>query len=346
LSDVPAQLRDLTTLRLGGPIAELVVATTSAELVEAVRSADAEAVPLLLLGGGSNLVASDEGWPGRVVLVRTRGRRVEADGADVLLTAAAGEPWDDLVAYTVVQGWSGLETMSGIPGSTGATPVQNVGAYGAEIADVLTGLTVLDRDSGEVGSWTPAQCQFGFRTSTFKHTDRFVIIDVTMRLTPRPTSVPLRYLELARRLGVTPGGSAALSEVRETVLELRREKGMVLDQADHDTWSVGSFFVNPLLNVVPDAARDCPQWTTDGATKLSAAWLIEQAGFVRGFGTDHGRGTVGLSAKHALALTNRGDATTAELLSLARVIQAGVEARFGVRLVPEARLAPNLPAFR
>ena len=343
---MPTQLRDLTTLRLGGPIADLVVAATSAELVDAVRSADADAVPLLLIGGGSNLVAADEGWPGRVILVRTQGRRVEADGADVLLTAAAGEPWDDLVAYTVTQGWSGLETMSGIPGSTGATPVQNVGAYGAEIADVLTGVTVLDRDSGEVRAWTPAQCRFGFRTSTFKHTDRYVIVNVTMRLTRRPTSVPLRYLELARRLGVAPGGSASLGEVRETVLELRREKGMVLDEADHDTWSVGSFFVNPLLADVPDAARDCPQWETDGATKLSAAWLIEQAGFTRGFGTEHGRGTVGLSGKHALALTNRGDATTAELLALARVIQAGVEARFGVRLVPEARLAPNLPAFR
>lgn len=343
---MPAQLRDLTTLRLGGPIADLVVASTAPELIDAVRAADAEAVPLLLVGGGSNLVAADDGWPGRVVLVRTRGRRVEADGADVLLTAAAGEPWDELVAYMVAQGWSGLETMSGIPGSTGATPVQNVGAYGAEIADVLTSLTVLDRDSGEVRAWTPAQCRFGFRTSTFKHTDRYVIVDVTMRLTPRPTSVPLRYLELARRLGVAPGGSAAPGDVRETVLELRREKGMVLDDADHDTWSVGSFFVNPLLAVVPDAARDCPQWATDGAIKLSAAWLIEQAGFTRGFGVEHGRGSVALSGKHALALTNRGDATTAELLALARVIQAGVEARFGVRLVPEARLAPNLPAFR
>lgn len=339
------QLRDLTTLRLGGPIGELVVASTSAELVDAVRSADSEDVPLLLVGGGSNLVASDEGWPGRVVLVRTRGLRVEADGSDVLLSVAAGEPWDDVVAYTIAQGWSGLETMSGIPGSTGATPVQNVGAYGAEIADVLTGLTVLDRDTGEVRAWTPAECEFGFRTSAFKHTDRFVVVDVTMRLSPRSTSVPLRYLELARRVGVEPGGSAPLSQVRAAVLELRRSKGMVLVPDDHDTWSVGSFFVNPLLAVVPEAARDCPQWSTDGATKLSAAWLIEQAGFTRGFGADHGRGTVGVSGKHTLALTNRGGATTAELLALARAIQAGVAARFGVRLVPEARLAPNLPAF-
>lgn len=346
LSAVPAQLRNLTTLRLGGPIADLVVASTSQELIDAVRTADADAASLLLVGGGSNLVASDEGWPGRVVAVRSRGRRVEADEQDVLLTVAAGEPWDELVARTVAHGWSGLETMSGIPGSTGATPVQNVGAYGSEVADVLTGVTVLDRDSGEVRAWTPEQCRFGFRTSAFKHTDRYVVVDVTMRLTPRPTSVPLRYLELARRLGVEPGASAPLSEVRRTVLELRRSKGMVLDESDHDSWSVGSFFVNPLLAVVPEAARDCPHWAADGATKLSAAWLIEQAGFTRGFGRDHGRGTVALSSKHALALTNRGGATTVELLALARVIQAGVEGRFGVRLVPEARLAPNVPEFR
>jgi UDP-N-acetylmuramate dehydrogenase len=339
------QLRELTTLRLGGPIADLIVATTSHDLVEAVRAADAEGVALLLVGGGSNLVAADDGWPGRVVLVRTRARRVEAAGDDVLLTAAAGEPWDELVEYTVAQGWSGLETMSGIPGSTGATPVQNVGAYGAEIADVLTGISVLDRNSGALRDWTPEQCRFGFRTSTFKHTDRYVIVEVTMRLTPRAASVPLRYLELARRLGVDQGTSAPLADVRAAVLELRQTKGMVLDESDHDTWSVGSFFVNPLLAVVPDAARQCPQWATDGATKLSAAWLIEHAGFGRGFGSAHGRGTVGLSGKHTLALTNRGDATTAELLALARVIQAGVEARFGVRLVPEARLAPNVPEF-
>jgi UDP-N-acetylmuramate dehydrogenase len=166
-----------------------------------------------------------------------------------------------------------------------------------------------------------------------------------MRLTRRATSVPLRYVELARRLGVEPGTSAPLEDVRRTVLDLRRSKGMVLDDADPDTWSVGSFFVNPLLAVVPDAARDCPQWITDGGTKLSAAWLIERAGFSRGFGHDRGRGTVALSSKHALALTNRGGATTAELLALARVIQAGVEHRFGVRLVPEARLAPNLAEF-
>ena len=348
---MPVLLSELTTLRLGGPIAELVTADTTDALVEAVRAADRDGADLLLVGGGSNLVAADVGWPGRVVLVRSLGLdapadlTVRAEGDDVLVTAAAGAPWDDLVVRSVAEGWSGLETMSGIPGLTGATPVQNVGAYGAEIADVLTGLTVLDRSSGRVRAWTPQECRFGFRTSAFKHTDRYVVLDVTMRLTPRPRSAPIRYAELARRLDIEPGDSAPLDRVRDVVLELRRGKGMLLDPVDHDSWSVGSFFVNPLLSVVPPAARDCPQWATDGATKLSAAWLIEHAGFARGFGQDVGTGSVALSTKHTLAMTNRGGATTADLLALARVIQAGVEARFGVRLVPEARLAPNLPEF-
>ena len=338
-------LRDLTTLRVGGPAQDLVTATSSDELVALVRAADSEGVPLLLVGGGSNLVAADEGWPGRTVVVRSAGVTTVDDGDDVLVTAAAGTPWDDLVAETVAAGWSGLETMSGIPGLTGATPVQNVGAYGAEIADVLTALTVLDRVSGQVRAWTPAQCRFGFRTSVFKHTDRYVVVDATMRLARRGTSVPVRYAELARRLGVEAGAAAPLAEVRETVLDLRRGKGMLLDADDHDTWSVGSFFVNPLVAAVPPPARACPQWATDGATKLSAAWLIERAGFQRGYGAEIGRGAVRVSTKHTLALTNRGGATTQELLALARVIQAGVEERFDVRLVPEARLAPNLPDF-
>ncbi|MEP6853665.1 MAG: UDP-N-acetylmuramate dehydrogenase [bacterium] len=338
---MPPSLADLTTLRLGGPIAALTTAVTDDELIDAVRAADTAGESVLLVGGGSNLVAADEGWPGRVILIRTRGITLGHVGDHVRLTASAGEPWDALVRFTVAQGWSGLETMAGIPGLTGATPVQNVGAYGAEIADVITGLTVLDRQTGAVEAWTPEQCRFGFRTSVFKGTERYVVVDVTMSLTRRPESVPIRYAELARRLGVEPGRSAPLAAVRDAVLELRRTKGMVLDDADPDTWSVGSFFVNPLLDVVPDAAKDCPQWHTDGATKLSAAWLIERAGFQRGFGGP----TASLSTKHTLALTNRGGATTAQLLDLAREIQAGVQARFDVRLRPEARLAPNVPGL-
>jgi UDP-N-acetylmuramate dehydrogenase len=339
---VPARLCDLTTLRLGGPVEDVVTAKTRRALVEAVVDADNLDLPLLLVGGGSNLIAADAGWPGRLVVIRSEGVEfTEQPGAEVLVRVEAGHPWDDLVARTVAEGFSGLETMSGIPGLAGATPVQNVGAYGAEIADVLTGLTVLDRVTGQVEQWTPAQCEFGFRTSAFKYSDRYVVVDVTLRLTRRAESVPLRYLELARRLKVEPGETASISDVRETVLELRRSKGMVLDPEDHDSWSVGSFFVNPLLDVVPEAASECPQWEADGATKLSAAWLIEQAGFPRGYGN----GKVSLSTRHTLALTNRGGATTADLLELGREIRAGVEKKFGIRLAPEAHLAPNVPTF-
>lgn len=340
LSYVPALLSDLTSLHLGGPVDEVVEARSAAEIVDAIAGAPAS---LLVLGGGSNLVAADAGWPGRMVLIRSRGiaTHAAADAADVDavdVTAAAGEPWDGLVEYTLAQGLSGLETMSGIPGLTGATPIQNVGAYGAEIADVLTALTVYDRQTGQTRRWAPAECGFAFRSSAFKHTDRFVILDVTMRLIRRSDSVPIRYAELARELTIEPGQSAPATEVRAAVLRLRRSKGMVADSDDHDSWSVGSFFVNPLLDVVPPAARDCPQWATDGRTKLSAAWLIEHAGFARGYGNER----VSLSTKHTLALTNRGGATTADLLALAADIRAGVEATFGIRLRPEAHLADNI----
>jgi UDP-N-acetylmuramate dehydrogenase len=223
--------------------------------------------------------------------------------------------------------------MSGIPGCAGATPVQNVGAYGSEVSDVLTRLTVLDRESGAVESWQPERVGFGFRTSAFKHTDRYVVLDVTMRLPASPLAPPVRYLEVARRLGIEPGGTAPSRHVRDVVLELRRSKGMLPDAADPDTWSVGSFFVNPI--VAPDAVPPgCPNFVVDDQVKLSAGWLIEQAGFSKGYGNDR----VSISTKHSLALTNRGDGTTAELLALAREIRDGVQEKFGIRLRPEAHL--------
>jgi len=200
---------------------------------------------------------------------------IASNGA--VLTVAAGTPWDDLVQHTLADGLSGLETMSGIPGLVGATPVQNVGAYGAEVADVLTALTVYDRDTRTVQAWSPEQCRFGFRTSAFKHTDRYVVLDVTIGLVRSSRSRPVRYLELAKRLGVEQGEAAPVAAVRATVLDLRASKGMLLDPADHDSWSVGSFFVNPVVDEVPEMAAQCPQWLADGRTKLSAAWLIEQA---------------------------------------------------------------------
>ncbi|MDP9116374.1 MAG: UDP-N-acetylmuramate dehydrogenase [Actinomycetota bacterium] len=334
---MPDALAELTTLRLGGPPVRSVVATATDELIEAFRDADARHEPTLLVGGGSNLVVADEGWPGVAIVVRTEGITVREDSTSVSLTVAAGEPWDSVVALSVGEGWSGLAPMSGIPGLTGATPIQNVGAYGSEVAEVISSLTVLDRGAGAVEPWAPARCGFGFRTSAFKSVDRFVVLDVTFTLARAAESV-VRYAEVARRLGGEPGMRAPSAQVREVVLDLRRSKGMLIDAADHDTWSVGSFFVNPFvaLEAVPDG---CPHWDVDGRTKLSAAWLIENAGFHKGFGLDRGPGTVAVSTKHSLALTNRGAATTAQLLDLAREIQAGVEATFGVRLHPEARLA-------
>ncbi len=328
-------LAGLTTLRLGGPAGRVETATTTARLVELVRAADATGEPVLVVGGGSNLVVGDDGWDGLVVLVRTTGIRTEP-GRSVHVVADAGVPWDDFVAGSVANGWSGLAAMSGIPGLTGATPVQNVGAYGSEVADVITGLLVLDRATGEVEQWDPTRCEFGFRTSAFKYTDRYVVLEVGFELAISPDAPPVRYLELARRLGVEPGERAPSARVREVVLELRRSKGMVLDPDDHDTWSVGSFFVNPFVSpeLVP---AGCPNWAVDGRIKLSAAWLIENAGFAKGFHLPGGR--VAVSSKHTLALTNRGGATTAELLELARVIREGVAERFGITLRPEARLA-------
>ena len=334
---MPALLSELTTLRLGGPAARVEPAETTDELVDLVRSADAVGEPVLIVGGGSNLVVSDDGWPGVVVLLRTNQLDTRRVADEVHVTAAAGVVWDDVVAASVADGWSGLAAMSGIPGMAGATPVQNVGAYGTEVADVLHSVDVLDRQTGAVETWGAERCGFGFRTSAFKHTDRYVVLSVTFHMPRSEDAPPIRYLELARRLGVEQGDRAPSRDVRDVVLELRRSKGMLLDSDDHDTWSVGSFFVNPFVaaDLVPEG---CPHWEVDGEVKLSAAWLIENAGFYKGFALDRPDSHVGLSTKHALALTNRGGGTTAELLAVAREIRDGVEARFGVRLRPEAHL--------
>jgi UDP-N-acetylmuramate dehydrogenase len=332
---VPTLLSELTTLRLGGPAGEIREARTAAEIVDCVGAADAAGTPVLIVSGGSNLVVADDGWPGLVVLIRSIGVTTRETEAAVEFTVAAGEPWDAFAAAAVEDSCAGVETMSGIPGTTGTTPVQNVGAYGREVAELIASLTVYDRAARVVERWSPERCGFGFRNSAFKHTDRYVVLDVTFRLVRDKASFPIRYLELATRLGIEPGGSAPLGEVRGAVLELRRGKGMLLDAADHDTWSVGSFFVNPFVDEIPAAAQNCPHWLTGGRTKLSAAWLIENAGFARGYG----HGNVSISTKHALALTNRGGATTMELLALAAEIRAGVEAQYGIRLRPEAHLA-------
>ena len=332
------RLADHTTLRLGGPASRFVTARTDDELVAAVRAADESGEPLLVLGGGSNLVVADEGFAGTVVRVATRGVSPDVEGEDavscggVLVTVAAGEGWDDLVARAVSSGWIGVEALAGIPGSVGATPIQNVGAYGQEVAQTIASVRVWDRSLRGVRTFANADCGFGYRHSRFKaDPQRHVVLSVTFQFRQGDLGAPLEYAELARALGVGRGERAPLADVREAVLRLRAGKGMVLDADDHDSWSAGSFFTNPFVDpaALPDGAPAWPQ--PDGTVKTSAAWLIEHAGFGKG----HGSGPVGLSTKHTLALTNRGGASTADLLALARQVRDGVEARFGIRLVNE-----------
>ena len=290
---------------------------------------------MLVVGGGSNLVVADAGFDGRVVEVATRGVEPDTDDPScggVLVKVAAGESWDDLVSLAVERGWVGIEALAGIPGRVGATPIQNVGAYGQEVSQTIASVRVWDRTLHGVRTFANADCGFGYRTSRFKRDpDRHVVLDVTFQLTIGTLGTSVAYAELAGALGVEQGARAPLGEVREAVLGLRRGKGMVLDPDDHDTWSAGSFFTNPVLEAadVPDGAPAWPQ--EDGLVKTSAAWLIEHAGFTKG----HGDGRVALSGKHVLALTNRGGATTEELLALAREVRDGVEAAYGIRLVNE-----------
>jgi UDP-N-acetylmuramate dehydrogenase len=332
--DGSRDLATLTTLRLGGPARRLVTVTAEEEIPEVIEGAD----PVLVLAGGSNVVVSDEGFAGTVLLLRTRGFLPVPEGDRVDLTLAAGEPWDEVVARAVAEGWSGIECLSGVPGSAGATPIQNVGAYGQEISETVTAVEAYDRKLGRTVTLAPAECGFGYRTSVFKHVDRWVVQTVTLRLTRSGESTPVRYAELARALGVSVGDRAPLPEVRAAVLALRAGKGMVLDAADPDTYSVGSFFTNPVVDadafagVQERAGVEVPSWPgEDGTVKVSAAWLIEHAGFTKGYRGDG----VAISSKHTLALTNRGGGTTRALLDLAREIRDGVRDRFGVELRPE-----------
>ncbi|WP_245155062.1 UDP-N-acetylmuramate dehydrogenase [Nocardioides sp. 1609] len=343
------RLRDHTTLRLGGPAGRFVVATTEAELVEAVSTADAAGEPVLLLGGGSNLVVADAGFAGTVVAVATTGLTSDtgdagdAGGTDeatcggALVTVAAGEDWDGFVAHAVERGWVGVEALSGIPGAVGSTPIQNVGAYGQDVAQTIARVRVWDRVLNGVRTFAGPDCGFGYRSSRFK-ADRYdawggrhVVLDVTFQLAVGTLGAPVAYAELARALGVEQGRRAPLADVRAAVLGLRGGKGMVLDADDHDTWSAGSFFTNPIVPA-SDVPAGAPSWPAgDGLAKTSAAWLIEHAGFGRGYGTGRAR----VSTKHTLALTNRGDASTEDLLALAREVRDGVHAAFGITLVNE-----------
>jgi UDP-N-acetylmuramate dehydrogenase len=340
-----APLGPLTTLGLGGPAARLVTADREADVLDVVRQVDGERGRLLVLGEGSNLVVADAGFDGTVVRMASRGVSTMPDPTSekVLVTAQAGEVWNDFVLAMVGQGLAGVECLAGIPGLVGAVPMQNVGAYGQDVSETIVTVRAFDRADGRVVTIDRAGCNFAYRSSSFRGRDRHVILAVTFALTRSAESRSVRYAELARALGVSEGGQAPLETVSRTVRELRRSKGMVVDPADRDTASAGSFFTNPILDAVAlERLRGRVAGTVgklpvfpepDGRSKVSAAWLIEQAGFAKGFLGDGGR--VGVSTKHALALTNRGGATTAELLALARRIRDGVRERFGVTLENE-----------
>lgn len=350
-------LSELTTAQTGGPARTYVKASSEQEILAAVRAADEAGDKVLIVGGGSNLLISDEGFDGTVVHIASEGiediGNYSCGGAN--LRVQAGHKWDDFVAYAVEHGFSGIEALSGIPGTVGATPVQNVGAYGAEVAQTISSVRTWDRQSGGYKTFANADLTFSYRDSILKQSTengspRYVVLTVDFQLPHNTLSAPIRYAELARQLGAEAGDRVDMKLLRETVLGLRAGKGMVLDATDRDTFSTGSFFTNPIVseNAASQLPEDAPRFpaTTasgepiEGMVKLSAAWLIQHAGFDKGFGLDGeardiADGRAALSTKHTLAITNRGGASTADIAAIARAVRAGVEETFGVRLVPE-----------
>ena len=333
-----ASFADHTTLRVGGSVARWIVARSEDACIEAIVECDDIGSPVIVVGGGSNIVCSDDGFDGTVVQVAPTGVFVEDRGGHLRVVAAAGEDWDEFVVRTMEAGSGALAPLSGIPGLVGATPIQNVGAYGVEVSDFVTSVRVWDRRQREVLELSDEQCEFGYRTSVLKvNPDRYVVLEVTFDL-PMDAAVVIDYSQLAEHLGVEVGETADGQHVRDAVLALRRAKGMVLDAGDHDTWSVGSFFVNPVVSV--DQARalphECPTFDAETGVKVSAAWLIEHSGIERGF-TLPGSGAR-ISTKHTLAICNANSATSGDIVSLAREVRDRVRDRFGVILQVEPRL--------
>ena len=345
-------LSELTTAAVGGPAGAFVEARTEAEIIDAVRSADAAGEKLLIIGGGSNLLVSDAGYPGTVLKIASQGFTVNSEDScgGVSVVVQAGHNWDALVGHSVLHAWSGLEALSGIPGATGATPVQNVGAYGADVSQTIAAVRTWDRERNAVQTFTNSELKFGYRDSILKQTTtegspRYVVLTVEFQLPLGRMSAPIRYAELARSLGVEAGKRAYSNDVRREVLRLRASKGMVLDASDRDTYSTGSFFTNPIVPATAAASlpAGAPQYPAgnDGLVKLSAAWLIDQAGFGKGFGLDPAGvsgGRASLSTKHTLAITNRGGASAEDLVAIAREVRRGVVERFGIELHPEPLL--------
>lgn len=332
-----ADLKDYTTLRVGGSVSNLIEVSTEAEIIQAVEGAGSS--PILIVGGGSNLLISDNGFDGTVIHIANNEAESEVDACSgATLTIGAGENWDHFVATTISRGFAGLETLSGIPGTVGAAPIQNIGAYGHEVSEFITRVRTYDREVKAVKTFTNSECEFEYRNSIFKRNPgRYIVLNVQFQIRRGEITTPITYSELASHLGISVGEKAAVIDVRRAVLELRASKGMVLSDEDRDTWSAGSFFMNPIISVeeasqLPDGA---PRWPmADGRVKTSAAWLIENSGTTKG----ERLGGAQVSSKHVLAITNSGEATAAEISQLACRIKERVLDTFGITLEPEVNL--------
>jgi UDP-N-acetylmuramate dehydrogenase len=331
------ELSKYTSLRVGGPATKIVQVSTEAQIIAAIE--EAGDTPILIMGGGTNVLIADKGFDGTVIRISNNSVQSEVDACSgATLTIGAGEDWDVFVQTTINSGFAGLETLSGIPGTVGAAPIQNIGAYGHEVSEFITRVRTYDRELKEIYTFTNSQCEFTYRNSYFKaHPGRYVVLDVQFQLRIGEFSAPITYLELSKKLGIEPGDKAPVVATRTAVLELRASKGMLLSPDDHDSWSAGSFFTNPIISQqaadgLPDAA---PKWPlNDGRVKISAAWLIENAGMHKGDEVGGAR----ISTKHVLALTNSGDATAADIAELAKRARNQVKEIFGITLEAEVNL--------
>jgi UDP-N-acetylmuramate dehydrogenase len=331
------ELSQYTSLRVGGPATKIVQVSTEAQIIAAIE--EAGDTPILIMGGGTNVLIADKGFEGTVIRISNNSVQSEVDACSgATLTIGAGEDWDVFVQKTIDRGFAGLETLSGIPGTVGAAPIQNIGAYGHEVSEFITRVRTYDRQEKALKTFTNSECQFSYRNSLFKsHPGRYVVLDVQFQIRRGEFSDPITYLELAKKLGVQPGDKASVGETRKAVLELRASKGMLLSPEDHDSWSAGSFFTNPIISqqaadALPNVA---PKWPlNDGRVKVSAAWLIENAGMHKGDEVGGAR----ISTKHVLALTNSGDATAADIVELAKRARNQVKEMFGITLEAEVNL--------
>jgi len=332
-----ADLRDYTSLRVGGPAKKFVEVGTESEIIAAIEAAGD--TPILIIGGGTNILVADSGFEGTVIRITSHSMQSEVDACSgATLTIGAGEDWDAFVALTLDRGFAGLETLSGIPGTVGAAPIQNIGAYGHEVSEFITRVRTYDRQAKGLKTFTNSECDFSYRNSHFKaHPGRYVVLDVQFNLRRGEMTTAITYAELAKKLGIAVGEKASIVDTRAAVLELRASKGMLLNPNDRDSWSAGSFFTNPIVSKEVAAAlpEGAPKWpTSDGMVKTSAAWLIEHSGVHKG--DSHGGARV--STKHVLALTNAGNATATEIAELAKSAQKSVFEKFGITLEAEVNL--------